>query len=332
MIKKNTLYTLIASFLLLLIILWALSAGAVHIPAHDIIRIVTGHTQSLPDSWIIIIQRIRLPRVLGAAMVGGILSVGGVCCQGLFRNPLCEPYLLGISSGAALGAALAIVTQQAGIGAFAFAGAMAVTIVVFLSAGRSAFRLPSTLLLKGIAIAFLCQSLIWLLMTFNRDQVERIAFWTLGSLSSLSWSRVGILAILTIPITFTLMLLGRVLDILSTGHQSAYGLGLSPQSSAALILALTALGTATAVATSGLIGFVGLMVPHAARIMGGPSHRGLILRSWIGGAGLLILADMGARTVNPPGEIPVGVLTALLGAPFIFVLVSSRRKRGRLDA
>lgn len=323
---------------LIAVILVAVSFGSVRIPVRDILLIFTGGGELLPETWKLILWKIRLPRTLAAALVGGVLATGGVSCQGLFRNPLSEPYLLGISSGAALGATIAIIAAPAGggaglgiIGSSAFLGAMAVTVAVFIAAGRGAFKLPSTLLLSGIAIAFLCQALIWLMMSFNRDQVERITFWTLGSLSSAGWSKVVWLLAITIPSTIVLAGMGRVMDVLSTGYDSAHGLGVRPQRSAALILFFTSLGTAAAVAVSGSIGFIGLMVPHAARLLGGPSHRRLVIRSWFGGAILLVLADLAARTVNPPGEIPVGIITALLGAPFLFLLARGKRGEGRLD-
>jgi iron complex transport system permease protein len=320
------------------VILLAVSYGSVRIPVSDILAIFTGQGDALPDTWSLILWKIRLPRTLAAALVGGVLATGGVSCQGLFRNPLSEPYLLGISSGAALGATIAIVAAPTAgaaglgvVGTAAFIGAMTVTITVFVAAGRGAFKLPSTLLLSGIAIAFLCQAVIWLLMTLNRDQVARITFWTLGSLASAGWSRVIWLSAITIPSTIVLASLGRVMDVLSTGYDSAHGLGMKPQRSAAIILILTALGTAAAVAVAGSIGFIGLMIPHAARLLGGPSHRNLVIRSWFGGAILLVLADLAARTVNPPGEIPVGIVTALLGAPFLLVLARGKRAEGRLD-
>jgi len=325
-------------FLLVAAIALATSFGSVRIPALSIFSILLGKLQDVPDSWLLIFWKLRLPRVLSAAMVGGTLAVGGVACQGLFRNPLCEPYLLGISSGAALGASIAIIFFSAagavGLGAIGFAafiGALMVTLAVFIAAGKRAFRLPSTLLLSGIAIAFLCQALIWLLMTLNRDQVERITIWTLGSLSSAGWSRVIWLAATTLPTSLLLAAMGRIMDVLSTGYSSAHGLGLHPQRMAIIILALTAFGTSAAVAVAGSIGFIGLMVPHVARLLGGPSHRPLILRSWFGGAILLVVADLAARSVNPPGEIPVGIITALIGAPFLLILAKGRNTEGRLD-
>ena len=257
------------------VILLAVSYGSVRIPLGDILSILTGRGENLPDTWKLILWRIRIPRTLSAALVGGVLATGGVSCQGLFRNPLSEPYLLGISSGAALGATIAIVAASsfgsAGLGVIgtaAFFGAISVTAVVFIAAGKGAFKLPSTLLLSGIAIAFLCQAVIWLLMTYNRDQVERITFWTLGSLSSAGWTKVLWLSVITIPSTIVLAGMGRVIDVLSTGYDSAHGLGIRPQRSAAIILGFTALGTAAAVAVAGSIGFIGLMVPHAVRLPG----------------------------------------------------------------
>ena len=321
---------------LVLVLLGAVSYGSIQIPLGKVVQILLQGDEG--SSLELIIWRIRLPRVLCAALVGGILATGGVSCQGLFRNPLSEPYLLGISSGAALGAAIAILLSPISdgfglgiLGVFAFSGAILVTMVVFLAAGRGAFRLPSTLLLSGIAIALVCQAIIWLLMALNHDQVERIIFWTLGSLSTARWGKVVWLSVTTIPSAIVLVGMGRMIDVLSTGYESAHGMGVKPQRSAAVVLAITSLGTSAAVAVSGSIGFVGLMVPHIARFMGGPSHRNLIINSWIGGAILLVLADFVARMVNPPSEIPLGIVTALLGAPFLLFLVRGKRGEGRLD-
>jgi len=321
---------------LALVLFTAVSFGSIKIPLGEVVEILLGGEGE--GSWGLIIRKIRLPRAISAALVGGILAVGGVSCQGLFRNPLSEPYLLGISSGAALGAAIAIllppISEVFGLGAlgvFAFGGAMLVTVLVNLAAGREAFRLPSTLLLSGIAIALVCQAIIWLLMSLNHDQIERIIFWTLGSLSAAGWEKVIWLSATTIPSALMLAGMGRMMDVLSTGYESAHGMGVRPQRSALIILAITSLGTAAAVAVSGSIGFVGLMVPHIARFLGGPSHRNLIINSWIGGAILLVLADFAARMVNPPSEIPLGIVTALLGAPFLLFLVRGKRGEGRLD-
>lgn len=321
---------------LVLALFGAVSYGTIQIPLGEVVDILlSGYEEG---SLGLIIWKIRLPRVLCAALVGGILASGGVICQGIFRNPLSEPYLLGISSGAALGAAIAILLSPFSgrfglsvLGVFAFSGAMIVTVVVFLAAGRGAFRLPSTLLLSGIAIALVCQAIIWLLMALNHDQVERIVFWTLGSLSAAGWKKVLWLSLTTIPAAIVLAGMGRVVDVLSTGYESAHGIGVRPQRSAAFILAITSLGTSAAVAVSGSIGFVGLMVPHIARFLGGPSHRKLIINSWIGGAILLVLADFAARVLNPPSEIPLGIVTALLGAPFLLFLIRGKRSEGRLD-
>jgi len=335
---KRRLEWLLGPVVLAALILLSIGIGSVRISVGDVLAVLLGREGDFPDTWIMIIRRIRLPRTLAAAMVGGVLATGGVACQGLFRNPLSEPYLLGISSGAALGAAFAIVLAPAGAGAglgviglSAFVGALAVTFAAFMAAGRGAFRLPSTLLLSGIAIAFLCQAVIWLLMTLHREHVERITFWTLGSLASAGWSKVAWLTAITLPATVVLAYMGRVMDVLSTGHDSAYGLGLRPERAAIIILGVTALGTAAAVSVSGSIGFVGLMVPHIVRVIGGPSHRSLVVRSWFGGASLMVAADLTARTVNAPGEIPVGIVTALIGAPFLLVLTRGKRGEGRMD-
>ncbi|MCG8453992.1 MAG: iron ABC transporter permease [Spirochaetales bacterium] len=332
-------FPMVLFLLLVAAFLMAVAVGSHPIPLKAVTSILLHPgAGEWPHSWVQILWKLRLPRALAAMMVGGVLAVGGGTCQGLFRNPLAEPYLLGISSGASLGAALAIVFLPFGafaglsvIGLAAFLGSLVVTVTVFSAAGRGAFRLPATLLLAGIAVAFLCQSGVWLIMALNRDQVERITFWTLGSLSSVGWSGVMWLALITAPVVLAQMALGRVLDVMSTGHDGAHGLGLDPSRMALILLTLTALGTAAAVSVAGTIGFIGLMVPHFLRWVIGPAHQRLLLSSWLGGGILLLLADAIARTVTAPGEIPVGVVTALMGAPFLLVMARGKQQSGRLD-
>lgn len=329
-LRAGVSFALLITALLTAIIL-AVSLGSVRIPLREVFSSIFGPQGDMNRSWFVIIREIRLPRVLAAVMVGGALSVGGTACQGIFRNPLSEPYLLGISAGAALGATIAILTGIPVIGPAAFVGALSVTLVVFLIAGRRSMRSPAGLLLSGLAVSFVVQAVIWLLMTLRRESLDRVVLWTLGSLSAIVWGKVALLAAVTVPVVLVLFAMGRTLDVLSTGYADAHGLGANPVFLGLIILVLTAILSAAAVSTSGIIGFVGLVVPHIMRILGGPSHGKLILRSWIGGGILLVLADLGARTLVAPGELPIGIITALIGGPFLLYLLRAGRSGGRLD-
>ncbi len=285
----------------------------------------------------LIIEQIRLPRTLLGLAAGGVLALCGVAMQGLFRNPLADPGLIGVSSGAALGAALMIVLG-AGLGglapewspyllsASAFAGGLLVTSVVY-RLGRKQGRVDvATMLLAGVALAALAGALIGLLQYLADDATLRtLTFWNLGSLNGASYSRLWPLLAIALLVLVSLPRCASALNALLLGESEARHLGVDVERLKRRLILLTALGVGAAVAACGMIGFVGLVVPHLMRLLLGPDHRTLIPASMLAGASLLLLADVLARLLVAPAEMPIGVLTALIGAPFfLYLLVKGR--------
>lgn len=282
-----------------------------------------------------ILTQIRLPRVLLAALVGGALGLCGAVMQGLFRNPLADPYLLGIASGATAGVALVIALRldilwgAAPIGAF-LGGVLAVGIVYRIAQMRWAQLDNYALILSGVALAALFSAITSFLLFYSgaSQDARRLIFWILGGLGGAQWLYVfGLLGTLLVT-GAGLMLFARDLNALSLGEEMAAHLGIEPRHVRKVLLFLVTVLTAVAVAVSGTIGFVGLIVPHILRLIVGPDHRLLLPASALGGAVLLTLCDALARTVLVPTELPIGILTALLGAPFFLALLRSRAQLG----
>ncbi|MDP2289469.1 MAG: iron ABC transporter permease [Actinomycetota bacterium] len=283
-----------------------------------------------------VLWQIRLPRVALAILIGACLATAGVIMQGVFANPLAEPGLVGVSSGAAVGAVAAIVLGATAIGFWvlplaAFVGGLLVTAAVYFLARFQGRSEVLTLLLTGIAVNAMAGAIIGLLMSVSDDaQLRSITFWNLGSLSAATWTAVltvlpvAVLGALAIPI------LARPLDLLSLGERNAQFLGLNVNRNRQLAIIVTALLTAAAVAVAGIIAFVGLVIPHAMRLVVGPSHMRLLISSALAGSLLIVVADLISRTVAAPREIPLGVITGLIGAPAFFYLL--RREHGRRGA
>ncbi|WP_097027438.1 FecCD family ABC transporter permease [Clostridium peptidivorans] len=289
---------------------------------------------NVSNTQVLIITNIRLPRIFMAALIGAGLSVVGASFQAIFKNPMADPYVLGISSGAALGASIAIVMglQFTFLGVnlvtvFAFFGAILTTIIVY-SIAKTGTKIPTNvLLLAGVSVSFLLSSLISLIMIFNREQVEQIVFWTMGSIASANWQQV--LSLLPfIVLGCTLMIIyARDLNIMLTGDETASSLGVDVDKVKKILLVISSIIVAACVSVSGIIGFVGLIIPHMIRLLVGPDHRTLLPFSTIGGAIFMIIADTLARTLVPPAEIPVGAITSVFGAPyFIYLLITNKKK------
>lgn len=276
--------------------------------------------------------QIRLPRALGALFVGASLSVSGCALQSVFRNPMADPYVLGISAGAGLGAAAAISLASAGdvllTAALSFVGALGTMLLVYRTAHVRGRVTTFSLLLSGFVISALMSALLSLLMILNRDKIEQVVLWNMGSLSAMTWPKLWVLMPASVACILLLWFQSRSLNVLLTGTESAETMGIDTRSCTRRVLAAASLLTATAVSTSGIIGFVGLMVPHLLRMASGPDNRVLIPLCGFGGGAYLLLCDTGARTLAAGQELPVGILTAILGVPFFIYLLRKGRGPG----
>jgi iron complex transport system permease protein len=287
------------------------------------------------ESHMRILYVVRIPRVLGAILVGMALSGAGVVFQGVLRNPLAEPYVLGISSGAAFGATLAIVSGvtitflgMTSTAIFAFVGAILTMYVVYNIAKVGMKSSITTLLLSGIAINSLLSSMVSLMISMNRDQVERIIFWTMGSLSSIKMDQIYVIYIPILLSVALFLFFSRDLNVILLGEDSATSMGIDVALLRKILLITASIAVAFSVSVSGIIGFVGLIVPHAMRLIVGPNHRYLTPASILAGAIFLIISDTIARTIVAPGQLPLGVITAIIGAPY-FIFLLQRNNKGR---
>ncbi|MGZ2257090.1 FecCD family ABC transporter permease [Roseobacter sp. A03A-229] len=298
--------------------------------------LVTGQGAAATEA--VILWDIRAPRTMLGAFVGAALAVSGAVMQGLFRNPLADPGLLGVSAGAGLGALLAIVVGGAlpfGVAAYfgdallpvmAFVGAWASMLLLYAVATRSGRTSVATMLLAGIALAALTSALSGLLIYHADDmQLRELTFWQLGSLSGSSWAKVMIAGPVILMATFIATTLARGLNGLALGEASAHHIGINVQRTKNIAILAVSAATGAAVAVSGGIGFVGIVVPHLLRLATGPDHHGLLINSALLGASLLLLADIVSRLVVAPAELPIGIVTAVLGAPFFLWILLRRR-------
>ncbi|MFD9593237.1 FecCD family ABC transporter permease [Kitasatospora sp. NPDC059973] len=324
---------------LVLCALLAAGIGAYRIPLGDILASF-GHRLGLgghpldrvPES---VLWNVRLPRVVLALLVGGSLGCAGALMQGVFGNPLAEPAVIGVSSGGAVGAVGCIVLGLDAFGnwtvtAFAFATGLLTVFAVYAMSRSGGRTEVVTLILTGVAVNAFCGALIGLfLFTADSAAISQVTFWQLGSLSQATWGKV--LAVLPFALVGLALAprYARQLDLLALGERPARHLGVDVERMRLVLITLVALLTAAAVAVSGIISFVGLVVPHLLRMLAGPGHRFLLPASALGGALVLVVGDLAARTLAEPAELPLGVLTALIGSPFFFWLLRrTRTKQG----
>ncbi|MBE3578446.1 MAG: iron ABC transporter permease [Caldanaerobacter subterraneus] len=323
---KRGFYFTSAFLLLLLIMALSISAGAVHIPLQEILNVLLGKGDEVNRR---IILTLRLPRVIESALVGMGLSVVGAFFQGLLRNPMADPYVLGISSGAAFGATIAIIMGLGifGLSSMAFITAL-LTIFFVYTVSRTGSRLSmTTMLLAGIAISAFMSAIISLLMLLNHDQFSRIVFWTMGGFGLVSWPQVIYSSPLILIGSFVMYAFSRDVNAILTGEESAEHLGVNAELVKKIILILGSLVTASCVSVGGIIGFVGLIVPHISRLIVGPDNRVLVPFSALFGASFLTFADLLARVILKPVEMPIGIITATFGGPFfLYLLVKSKQK------
>jgi iron complex transport system permease protein len=289
---------------------------------------------SVPGVDVTIVWQVRLPRVVLGALVGAMLAGGGAAYQGVFRNPLADPYLLGVAAGGGLGATMIIITggSQALLPPAAFAGAGAAVAVTYLLGvtGRSESTTggaTASVVLAGVAVAALLTAVQTYLQQQHTQDLQQVYSWILGRLSLASWSDVTLILPYATVAAALLLAHRRLLDVLRVGEVEASSLGVDIARVRLTVVVAATLGTAAAVAVSGLIGFVGIIIPHTVRLMGGASYRIVLPVSMIGGAAFLVLADVAARTAQSPAEVPIGVITALAGAPFFLFVLRSRRAR-----
>lgn len=281
-----------------------------------------------------IVWQIRMPRILLAGLVGCGLSVVGAVFQGLFRNPLADPHVLGVSSGAAVGATLAILSG-AGlhvlglglIGTLAFAGALLTAFIVYRLSCLGNQLPVVNILLTGTVVSTMLSSVISLLMTFHHDKIEQVYLWTLGSFSAANWDKLSFMGIFTVLCCGIMFLFSRELDVITLGSDTAESLGIPTDRMKKILILVASMQVAACVSISGIIGFVGLVIPHCIRMISGPRHKELLPLSGIGGAIFMIVCDTIARNAAAPSEIPVGVITAMLGTPY-FIYLLQRNKRG----
>jgi len=326
----------VLAMLLPVVALLSLTVGTVSISWVEALRAVVGSSSTTQIDTILF--DIRLPRILLAIFVGAVLASTGAVMQGLFRNPLADPSLIGVSSGASVGASLMIVIAggfiQGGalvglslVSIGAFVGGFTATLLVYRLATSGMGTSVTTMLLAGIAIGALAGALNSLLSYFSdNDMLRQISLWQMGNLSGASWLKVSIMGVVAILLMGLFPRDSRALNALLLGESEARHLGINVQRVKRRLIVLTALGVGVSVAVAGLVGFVGLIMPHIIRLMIGPDHRWLIPASGLAGAILLVVADSLARVVVIPAELPTGILTAILGAPFFVALLLQQRK------
>jgi iron complex transport system permease protein len=299
--------------------LFALTVGAADVSVIDVLR------GEAPATFRQILLEIRLPRILGAMLVGGCLSIVGAALQAVMRNPLADPYILGISSGASVGAALAVILGAlVSASLLAFATALLSVIVVYRVAKVEGRLPPLRLLLAGVALSSFASAVTGFLLYLvpEATAVRGVMFWLMGGLGAADWSGLTWAALLALPACAALMMTGRWQTLLLLGDEAATAIGLDVARARRWLIALTAVATGALVAFAGAIGFVGLIVPHALRPFTGPDHRRLLPAAAVYGALLMLAMDTIARTVLAPEELPVGILSGLLGAPFFLALLS----------
>jgi iron complex transport system permease protein len=322
-----------------------MSVGPAGIPLATVLEAFAGHIPLInyhpyisTIDWDVLWQ-IRAPRVVLGGLVGAMLAGGGAAYQGVFRNPLADPYLLGVAAGAGLGATIIIVAGSANLSQLlpftAFAGAVLAVVMTYLVGASSTGGLTrrsgsgtmtnTSIVLAGVAVAALFTAVQTYLQQQHSPELQNVYAWILGSLTVASWSQVRLILPYVIVSAAVLVAHRRLLDVLRVGEDEAGALGINTARVRLIVVAAATVGTAAVVSVSGLIGFVGIIVPHTVRLVSNASYRVVLPVSMVGGAAFLILADVVARTVESPAEIPIGVVTAFVGAPFFLFVLRSRR-------
>lgn len=334
---------ILATVFLLAAMLFAISIGTVSVPIKDILiilgaKIFRGFSiEQVDPMFTNIVMNIRLPRVLLAGLIGASLAIAGAAFQGLLRNPLADPYTLGISSGASVGAVLTIFFHISLpiIGSFTLPllsilfSFITILLVLFFARSIERSMKVETIILTGIIFSSFLSAFISLMIALTGDELRQIIGWLLGSVSMRGWDYIVIILPFFIIGTALVLINSRELNAMSFGEERAQHLGVNVQRKKLLILTAGSILTGTAVSVSGTIGFVGLVIPHLTRLLWGANHKHLLPLSVLTGGGFLILADLVARTIISPTELPIGVITSLVGAPVFALILLSRKKRER---
>ncbi len=338
--KDNLLIKFTAAAIILICVM-AVSCclGSSDTSLSDVIRYFTGRAGELSNTTLTIIARIRIPRMITAAMVGGALASVGCIMQGVFRNPMADPSVLGISSGAALGAAVAIVTGLNGVilfeaftGAYigAIIGAVVTWLMVFVIAASNGRYDMSSTLLAGVAISSIMSALITVLMTLHMDDMERVYMWMLGTFSASTVDKTKMIVAVIVLMIPVLFVVAPRIDVMKLGREAAMTLGVNQTRTLAVTMGACSCLLAFCVANAGIIGFVGLIIPHIVSYFKVTKMRSRLVLSFMTGAIFMVLCDTVCKTVVAPGELAIGAVTSLIGAPyFLFLLMNSRVKTGR---
>jgi iron complex transport system permease protein len=343
--RKLKISYLILGFVLLTSILVAASIGSASLSPVESLKIILSRIpilkhlvsmEGIKTNYETIVWSIRIPRILLAGLSGASLALVGACFQGVFRNPLADPQLIGVSSGAALGATIAVLSGinlsflgLHAIGIFAFLGAILTVLIVYQISSYGNRAPVVFIILTGVAISSILTAVISFLMSIRREQLEKIYMWTLGSFSGATMTKVLFLFVFLAVCGIIILFFTKDLDLFLTGEDTARSLGVDTAKVRKLLIVIASVLVAACVSVCGTIGFVGLIIPHAVRLLCGPKHSRLMPLATLSGAIFLILCDTMARTVRAPGELPVGVVTSLCGGPyFIFLLMRAKKKGG----
>jgi len=328
LIKRISIVTVVLMLVLLLSIFIGISIGSTQSGIGSVFQSLFSR-EKIDSLTGTIIWRIRFPRVLMAALVGGTLSLGGLVFQALLRNPLAEPYILGISGGSAIGAIIGILLGFArfpGVCLMAFIGSIATLILILVVSSGQTILKQNSLLLSGVMVNAFCGAVIMFLVSMTQDaRLHNIIFWLMGDLSMISLSQTGIVAATNLPCFVVLFWLSNRMNLLLMGKDMAQTMGLNFKAIMLTLLVVTSFMVSATVSHCGLLGFVGLVIPHLLRLILGPDHRVLVPACILGGGAYMVVCDMLARALPQQGEMPAGVITAMIGAPiFIFLLKRSK--------
>lgn len=322
--KKMVLVTIAMAVVLAVVMVLGLTLGSAEEGMLSFLRALLnpGESESLLNT---IIWEIRMPRVLAAALVGATLSLGGLVFQALLRNPLAEPYILGISGGSAIGAIIGIMlgfSRFPGISILAFMGGMAtLVLVLFIASGRTILK-KEALLLSGVMVNAFCSAVIMFLISLTQDaRIHSIMFWLMGDLSSVGKPEALLIAVMVLPCFIFIFWLSNPMNLLLMGKEMAHSMGVNVVLVTVGLLAVTSFMVSATVSHCGLVAFVGLVIPHLFRLLLGADHRVLVPACLFGGGGYLVLCDILARTLPRHGEMPAGVITAMVGAPVFIILL-----------